>query len=288
MKSKKLIVYIYAIFLIATSYWAYKVNFSTSDWLALIGVWVFVVVAMFALFDFIFKEREYKQKHSEDLVKEVFGHPATNGSVDYRYDEIRISNMAWVIDNDWLDYAKQHLKAPQYEIMCSAYINGEKYAKPLISQIVGKIEQYRDTVEQELTEAKIPLLLSEGITSLQKSHYRRDCVKHVIFKDALKSSRLEINESSEGLYLLCWSSQPSKVYTVARADKTSIEDLQAVIEKIEKDETIRAIILEIESLIYNLESNAALKLFEQGRKEIIRQVMVEKKPLKGKCDGCPD
>ena len=66
-----------------------------------------------------------------------------------------------------------------------------------------------------------------------------------------------------------------------------MEYLQNVIEGLENDRELRALILEIDSLKRTLKNNPELEIFEAGRREIIDKVKIAKEALAGKCNRCP-
>lgn len=278
-KSKTFWTIVYLFLFITSIYWGWAVCFSPQEWLALIGALIFGAVLMFQLFDFIFKEREYKRKHSEDLVREVFEKTVEIGSWNYHDDKISCSYASWAKDSKYISYAEQHLKDKKYKKTYQAYVEWKKCDKNIIDQIVGKIKQYRELVEQELNIAEIPLPASDEYLDARTEHYNRTSIKNAMFDDLqsiIKNGKKRYELTlvlHEKMSRLKWS---EVCLAVGKGD--SVKWLQPIIERIENNEKIINIIKEINSLNNQLKSNTELEQFEKGRKEIIKQVKYDGKP----------
>jgi hypothetical protein len=260
---------------------------------SLSDILLFLLLMVDALTAFVeYRERKRRRKyiHSLDLIKQTLGVIAETGHVDYNNDVIIPSYAKWAESSSMFSCIVQHLKDKRYKKTWQAYENGRKYDEGIINEIKKKIEQYREVVEQKLTQAKISIPTSDQITNYQTKNYNQKFVKHIIFKDTkriLKEGR-KYNElkiyvsSSPNLPYLNWGTS-----TVAVAEEGSLKSLQQTIDNLENDETIVAIIREINSLEIGLEANKELEQFNHGREEIVRQVRHGRKPLSGKCDLCP-
>jgi len=280
-KSQKFWVIIYTLFLITSIIWGKKVSLSTSDWLALIAALIFGGVLMFNLFNFIIIDRERKLKHSEDLVKEVFRHTASNGSVYYEYDKISSISVKWVKSVD----ASQHLKHKKYKKLCHAYEYAKDYANGQISHIENELRHYRKTVTQMLIDAQIQLPVSEKYIDHKTEHYNISFIRYLIFDDIYRELRgrdrgnkLRIDGSA-----IYWGGTEFAVGEVS-----SLEYLKNAIYEIESDKTIKDIVRSIKAERLLLDNNIWLNQFNDEREKIVKYVIKKKRPLEGKCDMCPD
>jgi hypothetical protein len=272
-------------------YWAWQIALAITNWLALVGIWVFGALLMFELFDFVSKNAEHKLKHSKDLVKGVFEVNISNiGHVEYNNDEITPFYVNWAESSNLFPEAVKHLNHRTYKKTWQAYENGKQYAESIINEIVTKIQQYREVIEQKLTEAKIQILASEEFIDHQTKHYNQKFVKHIIFVDIQhilklgeKYNELRLNVSaSPNFSYLNWGAS-----TFAVAEEDSLKNLQKLIEELEKDETLMDILRKISLLEIRLKDNKELEQFNREREEIIRQVKYGQKSLRGRCDLCP-
>ena len=227
---------------------------------------------MFTIFDIITKDYERKLKHSKYLVKEVFEHPASNGYVYYEDDKIVSVPVSWVESV----YARQHLKHKKYKELCQAYEYAKDYADRRIPEIEKNMQQYRDIVVQKLKDAQIQLPVSERFIDFKTEHYNISFVRQLIFDDLYRELRghgrgnkLRIDGSA-----LYWGSTAFAV-----GETSSLEYLENVIQKIEKDETIKYLVYCIQGERLLLEKSFWLKRFNDKREEIVRRVKYEDKLL---------
>lgn len=288
------IVILIIVLLFLSVYQAIKSNLKILDWAKSIVEWItmvgIVICILYKIFINFSKIRKDNLQHSEDLIKEIFEKEVKNGSIFYNNDEIFKSYVSWAENSDWFQCAERHLEDKAYERIYQAYIAAKRYAKIVIEQIGEKMQQYQDIVEKKLTEAKIPIPAGENFVDWRIKHYDQKFVKHLIFNDAQytfekgrKMNKLEVKPlPSEGLYCLNW------VEPFATGDKDSLGYLKQVIEKIESDKEVIEIVLWIDALEIKLRNNIWIERLNQERKEIVRQVRFEKKPLKGECKCCPD
>lgn len=291
MRGVKLLSVIYAIMVLVSIYWAWQIALAVTDWLALVGIWVFGAVLMFELFDFISKNTEKKLEHSKDLIKGVLDVSILeSGHVDYNNDEITPFYVKWAESSDLFPQTVKHLNHRTYKKTWQAYENGKQYAERIVNEIVKKIQQYREVTEQKLTEAKIQIPTSEKFIDHQTKHYDQKFVKHVIFKDiqhtlkhGKKYNEFRVNVSaSPNFSNLTWGAS-----TFAIAEEGSLKTLQKQMEELEKDEILIAILREIGLLEIRLKDNKELEQFNREREGIIRQVRYGQKSLSGRCDLCP-
>ncbi|VVB89952.1 Uncharacterised protein [uncultured archaeon] len=238
-------------------------------------------------------EQTKKLQHSEDLIREVFARNIEFGHVEYNKDDKVIPcYVSWIENsNEWFKYAKQHMDNKKYENIYQSYIKGEKYAEPLINQIVEKIEQYRHVMEQKLTDNTVQIPLYGDFNSTLTNFYDKKLVKHLVFHDVRdvlenreKHNRLTVKEGS---FRDCSSLEWSSNDTVAVSRISLITNLQKLIIELENSETIVNIIKEINMLNDQLKNNnMELNKFNLWKEEIISHIRNTKKPLKGKCDIC--
>lgn len=240
-----------------------------------------------------FRERKLRRKyrHSLDLIKEVFDVGLSEkGHVNYQGDEIVPFYVNWAESNPMFPYVVKHLNDRKYKKIWQMYENGKQYAKSIIDEIVREYKQYREAMEQKLTEAKIPIPTSERFIDHQTKHYDQKFVKHLIFVDTknilrygTKYNELKVNVSaSPNFSSLNWGAS-----TFAIGEESSIKSLQNIIERLENDEIITNILRDIGSLETQLKDNKELEQFDRGREEIVRQVKYGQKPLWGRCNLCP-
>lgn len=240
-----------------------------------------------------YRERRFRRKyrHSLDLIKEVFEVGLSEiGHVEYNNDEITPFYVKWTESSSMFPYAVMHLKNRRYKKIWQAYEDGKQYAQSIIDEIVKKIQQYRQVTKQRLIEAKIPIPSSEKFINHQTKHYDQKFVKHVIFAEIehlLKYgkgyNKLMIQVSAPPNFSnLSWGSS-----TFAIAEESSLKRLQDIIEQPINDETIVAIVKDINCLEIQLKDNKSLEQFNRGREELVRQVKYGQKALRGKCPFCP-
>lgn len=283
MQSKKVTAIIYIILFIISIYWGWKANLIISEWLALAGIWIFGAVLMFELFNFLSRDYERRLKHSEDLVREVFEHPATNGYVDYKNDEIIVHYVKWTESSQMFPYAIQHLKNKKYKEFCLSLENAREYAKRIIDDyIVKEFQQYREAVEQKLAKAQIQIPASDKFVDFKTKRYNKKFVKNRLFDEARNGKFTEIVISGVDFSSLVWGET-----TFANGDTPSLEYLKNVIEQIKNDKTIIAIITDIESKKLQLDNNIWLERFNREREDIVGQVKYGQNVLEGKCERCP-
>lgn len=299
-------------------------NLTFLEWAGLIGVLITgmgVIMTqlhkLFPIFRFIY---EVELKHSEDLVREVFEKPVIVCGIEYDKDQIflskpepdsgqenihgqiiwqtdyennktHLSYVEWNEKNPVFEYAIQHLNHKKYKRIWYAYLNGKEFAELQINKIVNKIQQYREMVERHLDGAIN--------TDIRKGEYYLKQIRHIIFynihqknKTGRVINRLGVFPSMDEISInlaVCEYSPHMKVAgeIVAKGNILFIEHLQNVIDNIENDKEIGGIILEIDSLKMGLKNNSELKIFEDGRKEIINQVKIKKEVLAGACNRCP-
>jgi len=275
-----------------------QVNFSIPlgvlPLVSLSDILLFLLLVVDTLAIFVeYRERKLrkKYKHSVDLIKEFFEVGLSEfGHVDYSNDEITPFYVKWAESSPVFYSVVQHLHNRRYKKTWQAYENGKKYAESIINEIVKKIQQYREVVEQKLTEAEIQISPSEKFIDHQTKHYDQKFVKHAIFKDiqhilkhGKKYNDLRVNVStSPNFSNLTWGAS-----TFAVAEEDSLKSLKKFVEELEKDETLIAILREISLLEIRLKDNKELEQFNREREEIIRQVRYGQKNLKGKCNFCP-
>lgn len=271
---------IYILLCIASIYCGLNASYTIQDWLALAGTLILGGIFIFTTLDFIFKEREDRRKHSEDLVKEAFEHHATNGYVNYEGDKISSIFVNWVESV----YVSQHLKHKKYKELCHAYEYAKDYANRRIPHIENKLQQYKESVTKMLREAQIQIPESERFIDNKTEHYNISFVRHLIFDDIQRL--LKCRDRGNKLKILgselIWGS------VVAVGDEPSLEYLKNVIYKIEADKTIEDIVRCIEAERLLLDNNIWLKRFNDEREEIVKYVIKKRRPLEGKCDMCPD
>lgn len=260
---------------------------------SLSDILLFLLLVVDALAIFVeYRERKLrkKYKHSVDLVTEVFQFGLSEtGHADYSNDESTPFYVKWAESSPMFPYVVQHLKDRRYKKIWQAYENGKQYAESIINEIVKKIQQYREIVEQKLTEANIQIPPSEKFIDHQTKHFDQKFVRHAIFKDIQhilkhekKYNDFRVNVSvSPNFSSLTWGAS-----TFAIAEEGSLKNLQKQMEELEKDETLFAILREISFLEIRLKDNKELEQFNREREEIIRQVKYGQKSLRGKCDLC--
>lgn len=253
-----------------------------------------------AVCDVVYDEDKILLSQKEDISGQII-----IWQVDYNKDRVHQSCVEWNEANPMLEYAIQHLNHKKYERTWQAYINGKQYAETLINKIVENIEQYREIVKYNLHKCKTALTIRKKENVMQKGEYSQKRINHLIFYDVLK--KLETGTSDkqlelflvdftglEDIYHLEWCDRDlwntgviigGKI--VATGDRKSMENLQIVIEQIENDKEIINAVLEIDALKINLKNNSELKIFEEGRLEIVNQVKIIKEGLAGECDRCP-
>lgn len=71
MRSIKILTIFYTIAVASSIYWAWRVKLDASNWLALIGIWVFGAILMFEIFNWIYKGRDEKLRLSRLLADDV-------------------------------------------------------------------------------------------------------------------------------------------------------------------------------------------------------------------------
>jgi len=260
---------------------------------SLSDILLFLLLVVDALAIYIeYHERRVRRKyrHSLDLVKEVFEVALSEiGHVNYNNDEIVPFYVEWAESKPMFPYMVQHLNDRRYRKIWQAYKNGKQYAKSIIDEIVKKIEQYREAIKLKLTEAKIPIPASEEFIDHQTKHYDQKFAKHIIFtdikhmlKNGKKYNDLKIHPSPPPNFSsLCWGAS-----TFAIAEENALKRLQNIMEKVESDDTVIAIIKGINSLETQLKDNKELEQFSSEKEEVIRQVRYGQKTLRGRCDLC--
>ncbi len=286
MKSRRIIPLICIVSLVIVSFiFVWKAKITILEGLGIVSSGVIVFKFVSYILDFRNRENDVDRlKHSKDLIENVFKHLVVRGHVSYIFelDEIRPIYVKWEKSNHMFQYALQHLENNR-EIY-AAYMRGQEYGNKKIDEMIKKLQQYRETVEQKLIDAQIQIPISEKFNS-KTTNYNKKLVKTVIFYDIQECHNELLINTPLGMDLssLHWSN-----YVIAVADTTSLEYLKDIIEKIIKDETVRGIIMEYESLNLQLENNTELERFNHYREEIVRKVENGQKPLDGKCDYCPD
>lgn len=238
-----------------------------------------------------------KLNHSEHLIREIFEKSIEPASVVYDLDEIHRTDVKWAETNSMFDFAISHLNHQKYKKVLRAYIDGQKDAEVTIIKFVDKIQQYRDIVKYRISDAKLPL---------EEGEYDEKLINHLIFYDVRHKIMTNTINKKFGLFLITEKQLPDDtIYRldwcddyplsigacggkqISKGNRTKMKCLQNIIEELEKDSELRALILEIDCLKRTLENNPNLKMFEDGRQEIINQVTTIGDALDGKCNHCP-
>lgn len=307
-KKKQLLLLVYFIFLFCFIYLSYQgyrtpqtqtttITLVLPIIIALISLWVAGLPYMIKLIDWFLNINRTKLIHSKILVEKVIGQPVNNASLDYENDEIKFNPIKWAQPSALFECVKLHLKDHNYRNICENYIQSKEYANRIHNDMVQKVNQYREMVAQKLDDAKLNLTIRKNERVIRTGEYSQKRINHLIFYDILEKNetgnsakRLGIVPISLALpklttcenYFLEWFDDGGDI--VAEGDYLSVEHLQNVIEKVEADEELEQIIIDINSLKTRINDNVHLELFKNGIQDIIKQVEYKNKPLYGECD----
>lgn len=305
---QKLIICAVLVFGLVLIYLAWYTNQDISVKITLLGV---VLAVPISLLPILLKgDHQYdkdKLNHSEHLIRDVFGKPIVPASVIYDHDEIHQTYVEWAETSPVFDFAIQHLEYKKYKNTWRAYIDGKKDAEIKIIKIIDKIQQYREIVEYHLNHAKLPLKVRENESPLREGEYDKKLINHLIFYDIHNKTEtgatnkklvifpIDVNQLlHDSIYHLDWCDDHPHLNggavsgeRISKGDRVKMEYLQNVIEGLENNSELRALILEIDSLKRTLENNPELEMFEDGRLEIVDKVKIVIEVLAGKCNRCP-
>jgi hypothetical protein len=264
---------------------------------------VVIVGILYKIFTSSDKIREDELVHSRELIKEVFEKNIEFGRINYNQDIISATYVNWAETSPFFPYALRHLENKKYKDSWQLYIDGQTCNELIIFDVIKKIQKYRELVKRKLESEFKELKTfeqSEYIWTNYKNQYFPRFINHLVFCDIL--NRLKTGKNYKEFRLrqmdslwrcIEWGSSGS----VATADNKSLDNLLNVLTMIENDGSIVDIITEIHSIVdinivhngldMQLHKSIKLEQFDRWRKEIIRQVLYDKKPLKGECKGCP-
>lgn len=314
--------------LLIVFYLGLKAQLNFLEWIGLLSIIGTVIKSSMSILDNYYsmfpKMHKIEVEHTDNLIKDVFETPIITHDVVYKEDMILLSRkedtsgqttvyqvdynkdrayqlgVAWNDANPMLECAIQHLNHKKYKRTWQAYLYGKEYAERLINKIVETIEHYREMVQQNIHDAKLPLAVRKNETLTKAGEYNLKWINHVIFYDVLNRFETEytkkilalfpvdLEQTSDGsIFYLTWCDGAIANGKIAVGNRISMEYLKTVIEQIENDKDIINIVLEISSLKLALENNSEVKLFESGRLDIINQVKIRKEVLAGTCNLCP-
>jgi hypothetical protein len=307
MRSIKILTLLYVIAVFLSICWAWRVNLDTSNWLALIGVWVFGAIFMFEIFNWIVKDREQKVEHSKKLVDEglrqwfkteesesmfrltyhglAFVEDTVVGKVVYServFKAIQPSDPKLIKARIWKD-CKQHLMSREHLPCWQLWESSKNLSKMCNENVLTLLERIKSDVSELLKKEKFSLQKWDGYHPEPSQYYVLDNIASAIYQEIRE--RLEgrttahlfpINELS-GFFRL----EPTLAGSTKKDD---IELLLQILAPIRNDEAFKRETLKIKELKEQIKLK--VERFSEQLESIVESVELGK-PLKGKCDDCP-
>lgn len=307
MRSVKILTLFYVIAVFLSICWAWQVNLDTSNWLALIGVWVFGAIFMFEIFNWIIKGKESKLEHSKKLVdeglkqwfktdeeeKKLF-HLTYHGLalveknmlgsiiLNHEFKAIEPSDPKLIKPRIWKD-CKQHLMSKEYQACWELWKSGKSLAANSNQKVLALLKRIKSNLSELLQEKKFPLKEWNGYHPEPPQYYVLDNIVSAIYQEIREqleerttTNLFSINEQSDFIRL-----EPTLAGSTKKDD---IELLLQILTSIRNNEAIKQEILKIKQQREQIKQKVE-KISEQ-LESIIESVELGK-PLKGKCDDCP-
>lgn len=251
-----------------------------------IGYWTFKP-QIEALTSKISKEEKVDkvEKHKQDIMKQL--------EVFVTYSRINYNEIS--LDQDDLDYSKlpihdkyiQHLQA--YEDVWQSYSDAKKSVAKINDGIKNNMRECFKIINEKLSLFH-DLPDSDRFMGSQKPYFSSKRFSEGLLGSMERFYDLEIPMPI--FEIRPWGNSDYSYITnqnleVATGESGKLEKLLSIMKILENDTKLHSLVKEIIKLRKSLETDTALKRFNELRTQLFRDLTLGQKDLKGRCDYCP-
>jgi hypothetical protein len=237
-----------------------------------------------------FRDKAAKREHHKQDICKWLRSPVSVGSVtydspaNYPYDLDRPTSngLRWIEDSELYPFCISHLK--KYGDILILLEEARKYSEDRRTKALTSLKDYVTHIDNELKSFKaLPAKDRwEGATP----HYDKPALKFAIFNDIVltlrggKASSICIEKSNPSIL-------KSDGLSIAAGDETSLGELEKLIHTLEIDDKIVGYASDFLKFTSELHNNPYVEDFEARKRQIVRELTLGQRELKGHCDLCP-